>query len=82
MRALSVIDGAIRAVWDSRAELLASFALVAGWILVTSAIARIARPDVVWLASAGLFLLSLFGWRFLFEIAGKGLYTLTRGGRR
>jgi hypothetical protein len=61
------------------AELLTALAGIWGWLFVTAAIARVVRPDVVWLASAGLFLLSLFGWRFLFEIAGRGLYTLTRG---
>ena len=61
-----------------RAELLSSMAGILGWSLVTAAIAEVLPERVVYLASAGLFLLSLFGWGFLYEIARRGLYTLTR----
>lgn len=62
-----------------RAELLVSAAMLCGWALVTLAIARLVRPDVVWPLSAGLAVLALCGWRFLLQIARDGLYMLTRG---
>jgi hypothetical protein len=60
-----------------RGEILTGLALLAGWALLTSAIAQLVRPDVVWRASAGIFLLSLCGWKFLYTIASSGLYKLT-----
>ena len=62
-----------------RAELLVSLAMLSGWALVTLAVARIVRPDVVWPLSAGLAVLALCGWKFLLQIARDGLYILTRG---
>lgn len=70
------LTNARRRIKTIRGEILTSFALFAGWILVTLAIARIVRPDVVWPASSGLFLLSLCGWRLLYAIASHGLYKL------
>ena len=63
-------------------ELGAATALVAGWTLLSWAIASLTRTWQVWPISAGLFLLSLFGWRYLFVMARDGLYTLTREPRR
>lgn len=60
------------------AELAAGVALVAGWLLVTWALASMLRTWQVWPLSAGLALLSLFGWRVLRVIALDGLYALTR----
>lgn len=60
------------------AELAAATALVAGWTLLTWAIASFTRTWQVWPASGGLFLLSLFGWRYFGVMARDGLYTLTR----
>lgn len=61
-----------------RGELAISIASVAGWACLTSAVSHLVRADVVWRVSAGLFLLSLCGWRLLGKIAGHGLYKLTR----
>lgn len=61
----------------TRAELLTTAALLAGWACLTRAAARLVGP-VAWDVSVGLFLLSLVGWRFLWTIASHGLYTLTR----
>jgi hypothetical protein len=72
------VIAAFRAVVAARAELLTAIAILLGWAFLTSAIAVLARPDVVWRASAGLFLLSLCGWKFLYAILSNGLYKLTR----
>lgn len=61
-----------------RAEIATSVALVAGWACLTSAVSHYVSAGVVWRVSAGLFLLSLCGWRLLGKIAGHGLYKLTR----
>lgn len=68
-------------IWDARAELFASLAGVLGWVFLTAAVAELLPARVVWLASAGLFLLTMFGWSFLLEIGRKGLYALTRAKR-
>lgn len=60
------------------AELAAATALIAGWTLLTWAIASFTRTWQVWPASGGLFLLSLFGWRYWWVMARDGLYALTR----
>lgn len=60
------------------AELLLSLALLAGWTLITLAIARLWRPDVVWPLSYGLLFLSVSGWRLAARIAGDGLYALAK----
>lgn len=67
-----------RAIWELRAELLAALAGMLGWLFVTAAVAELLPPRVVYFASAGLFLLTLFGWGFLYTIAKSGLYALTR----
>ena len=61
-----------------RAELLVSLGMLAGWALVTLALGRITRPDVVWPLSAGLAVLALCGWKFLLQVVREGLYILTR----
>jgi hypothetical protein len=61
-----------------RAEIATSAALVSGWAFLTSAVSHYVSAGVVWRVSAGLFLLSLCGWRLLAKIAGHGLYKLTR----
>lgn len=65
-------------VLRNRAEIALSAAAIVGWTLVTSAIAHYFAAGVVWRVSAGLFFLSLCGWRMLFKIASSGLYTLSR----
>lgn len=61
------------------AEILASLAGVLGWVFLTLAVAQMLPAGIVYRASAGLFLLTLFGWGFLYEIGRKGIYSLTRG---
>lgn len=65
----------------SRAEILTSSATVVGWVAITSAVAELVPPAIVWRVSAGIFLLSLVGWKLLFTIATRGLYNLTRSKR-
>lgn len=65
----------------ARAEIGVSLAFLGGWALVTAGVAACSTPKVWWF-SAGFLLLSLCGWRFLGEIAWKGLYALTREERR
>jgi hypothetical protein len=64
-----------------RDEVLASIAGVTGWALVTAAVAELLPARVVYLTSAGLFCLSLFGFRMAYTIASDGLYKLTRAKR-
>lgn len=64
------------------AELAAASALVVGWLLVTWAVASLLGVWQVYPLSAGLFALSMFGWRYLYVMAREGLYTLTRGSGR
>ena len=65
------------AVSRARDELGTAIAFVAGWILITWAVALFTSPRA-WLVSAGLLLISLGGWELLFLVMRKGLYTLTR----
>lgn len=44
-----------------------------GWALLTDVTAHFVG-SVVWELSAGLLCLSLFGWRFAYQIARDGLY--------
>jgi hypothetical protein len=67
----------IRASVRNRAELATAAAFLAGWVLITWAIALYTSPRI-WLVSGGLLLISLGGWEFLLTILRKGLYTLTR----
>lgn len=62
------------------AEALLSLAVLIGWTLLTLGIGALvgARARVVYLVSAGLFLLSLAGWKLLYRLAADGLYVLTR----
>lgn len=72
-RAVAAVAG-IAAV---RAELAVSGCLIGGWSLITHAIAQLLPHAPVWRLSAGLFLLSLTGWKFLFvTVAWRGLYAL------
>ena len=64
------------------AEIAAALALLVGWSLITWAIASFSRTWQVWPLSAGLFLLSLFGWKYFGVMARDGLYTLTREPKR
>src|SRR6185437_17108018 len=79
--ALAHVVDVRRASWRRRAEITLSIALVAGWGLVTDAIATIGRPRLVWPLSIGLFLLSASGWSMVFTIARHGLYALARDER-
>jgi hypothetical protein len=71
-----------RALLVARAELAQSFAVLAGWGLVTHAIAQVAQRGPVWSLSAGLFCLSLAGWGWLANVARYGLYKLNDLERR
>ncbi|MEA3244808.1 MAG: hypothetical protein U9Q74_01500 [Gemmatimonadota bacterium] len=62
-------------------EILTSFALLGGWALITWGIAILTAP-VAWIFSGGALLLSLAGWRMLWEIASRGLYAMTRTTKR
>lgn len=75
---MRIAQRATKAVASSSAEIMASMALIGGWILVTLAVAEYAPTRVTWLASAGLFLLSCFGWGPLLVLARFGLYSATR----
>lgn len=69
----------------ARAELVVIASLVVGWALLTHGIAAIIwRPlrAGVWPISAGLALLSLFGWKMLGGLAWGGLYPLIREDKR
>jgi hypothetical protein len=70
-----------RKIRSVRGEIFVSVAGTVGWVFITASIAQVVRPDVVWRASAGIFLLSLCGWKLLYEIASSGLYILTRSRR-
>lgn len=59
------------------AEVAAAALLLVGWALITQGLALLMTPKV-WPLSAGLFCLTLFGWKFLLYIARDGLYRLTR----
>lgn len=74
---IGVVVAATKAAWKLRAELAVCAAVMAGWCLVTHGIASLTTPKV-WPISIGLFLLLACGWRFLWQIATHGLYTLTR----
>lgn len=67
-------------VWKARASVLQWGAIGGGWALVTRGLA----PVVAWWGlepwplSAGLFLLSLAGWKYLRTLFSAGVYTLRR----
>lgn len=63
--------------WAARAEILTGSAMLAGWALVTLGVATFAGP-VTWAFSGGLLLLSLSGWKLLWQLVAHGLYALTR----
>lgn len=62
-----------------RGEVAVATAFFAGWLLITLAIARIRRPDIVWPLSTGILLFALCGYGFLFRIVRDGLYAMTKG---
>jgi hypothetical protein len=64
-------------VWAIRGELAQGALLLGGWTLLTAGVAALV-PRSPWLVSAGLFALTLFGWRFLYLLGRDGLYALTR----
>jgi hypothetical protein len=64
-------------VWAVRAEIGAALLLIAGWTLLTAGIAQLLHRSP-WLFSAGLFAMTLFGWKYLYTIGRDGLYALTR----
>jgi hypothetical protein len=71
------LERTIEPVWKVRAELGAAVLLLAGWTLITAGVAQFIHRSP-WLLSAGLFALTMFGWRFLYTIGRDGLYSLTR----
>ena len=58
-------------------ELLVGVAALAGWVLLTDAVAAFAGP-VAWKISGGLLCFSLCGWKLLGIVAWDGLYVLSR----
>lgn len=60
------------------AALLTAAAMLTGWLLLTIAIAGVARPRIVWPASLGLLCCSAAGWNLLARVVFFGLYDLTR----
>lgn len=64
--------------WRVAPEFAVSLALVLGWALITLAVSRLWRADVVAPLSAGVFFLSLVGWRLLLTVVRDGLYALTQ----
>ncbi len=63
------------------AEIAISLAALSGWALLTASLASLlphAGSHALWLASTGLLLVSLCGWKFLRKMATDGLYALTR----
>lgn len=62
-------------------EIAVAVTALAGWLLTTAGMASPLAPKsarALWLASIGILLLSLCGWKFLFTIVTNGLYVLTR----
>ncbi|MFL5481147.1 MAG: hypothetical protein ACJ8AK_03075 [Gemmatimonadaceae bacterium] len=61
-------------------EFAVSLAILVGWFLLTASVVELlpARRHALWLASTGVLLISLCGWRFIGRIATDGLYALTR----
>lgn len=53
-------------------------AILMGWALLTLAVARAVRPDIVWPASLGLFCLSFAGWGHLRILAAAGVWAIRR----
>lgn len=61
--------------WSLRAELLVAAAFLGGWFLVTLGIASYTSTRV-WPISLGILLLSLCGWKWVWNLTSVGLYTL------
>lgn len=68
----------VKRVGGYAGELAVAAALLAAWLLVTVAIARMLRGDIVWPLSLGLLLFSAAGWRLFGAIALHGLYALSK----
>jgi hypothetical protein len=51
-------------------------AAVIGWLLITAAIAQLARPRIVWPLSIGVLCFSLPGLRNIRDIFAEGLHSL------
>ncbi|HTE46637.1 MAG TPA: hypothetical protein VK636_15395 [Gemmatimonadaceae bacterium] len=68
------------AVWlrVNRAVLLTAGAMLAGWLLLTFAIAGVLRPRIVWPTSLGLLALSAAGWNLVGRVVFFGLYDISR----
>lgn len=60
-----------------RDEALTGLAALAGWALLTWAVAALVSAWA-WPISGGLLLLSLTGWRLIAVVVWEGLYALTR----
>jgi hypothetical protein len=63
------------------AEILLVTAWLSGWALFTYGIA-LYTSSKVYPISAGLFLLSLVGWKMLWAIVSHGLYALSKGDKK
>jgi hypothetical protein len=71
----------VASLWNARAEILLTLAMLSGWSLLTYGIVQLTTPKV-WPLSGGLLLLACCGWRMLWTIASYGLYGLTREQKR
>jgi hypothetical protein len=68
----------LAALRDARRDLVASGAVLVGWALITLALSRVARSDVVWPLSAGVVLLfAAGGVKQLGLLFWHGLHWLT-----
>ena len=59
-------------------EYLLGIAVVGGWGLITLFVASLTNR-LAWPLSGGFLLLSLSGWRWLFDVFTKGMYALSQG---
>jgi hypothetical protein len=74
------LSGFMADVRAGLAEKLTATAFLAGWLLITDAIARLPHvsPAIAWRLSLGLLGIALGGVKLFALFAWKGLYELTR----
>lgn len=68
---------ALAFVWGCRAEIALSLALLGGWYAMSVGFASILGHRV-WPFAIAALLFSCCGWKLLRQLAGDGLYALTR----
>lgn len=79
--ALVRIRAARRTFAKALPEIAVATAALGGWALVTAVVAHF-LGFLAWVGSAGLLLLSLCGWLYLWKLITKGLYTLSQEERK